>query len=76
MDALGLPRIELPDITASIAKGRPRAIVTNELDIPEEYTLTTVKPDMEAIRVALKDGVVVPGVEMTNAIPSLQVRTK
>ena len=76
MDALCLPKIELPDITASIAKGRPRAIVTNELDIPEEYTLTTVRPNMEAIRVALKDGVVVPGVEMTNSIPSLQVRTK
>ena len=76
MDALGIPKIELPDITASIAKGRSRAIVTNELDIPDEYTLTTVKPNMEAIRAALSDGVVVPGVEMTNAIPSLHVRTK
>lgn len=76
MDALGIPKFELPDITASIAKGRSRAIVTNELEIPDEYTLTTVKPNMEAIRAALSDGVVVPGVEMTNAIPSLQVRTK
>ena len=76
MDALGIPKIELPDLTASIARGRPTTIITNELDIPEEYTRTTVKPNMEAIRVALKDGVVIPGVEMSNSIPSLTVRTK
>lgn len=76
MDALGIPKIELPDLTASIARGRPTAIITNELDLPEEYTRTTVKPNMEAIRVALKDGVVIPGVEMSNSIPSLTVRTK
>lgn len=76
MDALGLPRVEWPDLTASIARGRPTAVVTNELDIPEEYTVTTIKPNMEAIRADIKQGVVIPGVEVTNGSPSIQVRTK
>lgn len=76
MDALGLPRVEWPDLTASIARGRQTPIVTNELDLPEEYTLTTVRPNMEAIRTDIKQGVVIPGVEVTNGIPTLQVRTK
>lgn len=76
MDALGLPRAEWPDLTASIARGRPTAIVTDEAALPAEYTRTTVTPDKAAINEAIKQGVVTPGVEVTNAIPTLQVRTK
>lgn len=76
MDALGLPRVEWPDLTASIARGRPTAIVTDEAALPAEYTRTTVTPDKAAINEAIKQGVVIPGVEMSNAIPTIQVRTK
>lgn len=76
MDALGLTRLELPDLTASIARGRPVAIVTDETKLPEDYWRTTRAIDKAAINDAVKNGVVVPGVEMTNAIPNLQVRTK
>ena len=76
MDALGIPKIELPDITASIAKGKPAAIITDEAALPDEYWRTTRAVNKSAVNDAIKNGVVVPGVEMTNAIPSLQVRTK
>jgi len=76
MDALGIPKIELPDITASIAKGKPAAIITDEAALPDEYWRTTRAVNKAAINDAIKNGVVIPGVEMTNAIPSLQVRTK
>lgn len=76
MDALGLTRLELPDLTASIARGRPVAIVTDETKLHDDYWRTTRAIDKAAINEAVKNGVVVPGVEMTNAIPNLQVRTK
>ena len=76
MDALGIPKIELPDLTASIARGKPAAIITDEAALPDEYWRTTRAVNKAAINDAIKNGVVVPGVEMTNAIPSLQVRTK
>jgi len=76
MDALGIPKIELPDLTASIARGKPAALITDEAALPDEYWRTTRAVNKSAINDAIKNGVVVPGVEMTNAIPSLQVRTK
>ena len=76
MDALGIPKIELPDLTASIARGKPAALITDEAALPEEYWRTTRAVNKSAVNDAIKNGVVVPGVEMTNAIPSLQVRTK
>lgn len=76
MDALGLSRLELPDMTASIARGVPRPIVTNEEDIPDKYWRTTRSIDRVAVNDAIKQGVVIPGVEVTNVLPRLQVRTK
>lgn len=76
MDALGIPKIELPDLTASIARGKPAALITDEQALPDEYWRTTRAVNKTAINDAIKQGVVIPGVEMTNAIPSLQVRTK
>lgn len=76
MDALGIPKIELPDLTASIARGKPATIITDEAALPDEYWRTTRAVNKAAIADALKQGVVIPGVETTNAIPSLQVRTK
>jgi hypothetical protein len=76
MDALGIPKIELPDLTASIARGKPAALITDEAALPDEYWRTTRAVNKAAINDAIKQGVVIPGVEMSNAIPSLQVRTK
>jgi len=76
MDVLGLSKLELPDMTASIVRGKPAAIITDETALPDEYWRTTRAVNKAAINDAIKQGVVIPGVEMTNAIPSLQVRTK
>jgi hypothetical protein len=76
MDALGILKIELPDITASIAKGKPAAIITDEAALPDEYWRTTRAVNKAAINDAIKNGVVIPGVKISNAIPSLHVRTK
>lgn len=76
MDALGLPKLELPDMTASIKRGQPHAVVTNEDALPDRYVRITRSPNKGAITADLKAGIDVPGAELTNGLGSLQIRTK
>jgi Siphovirus Gp157 len=76
MDALGERRVELPDLTATIAAGRPAVVVTDEAAIPEGFIRTTRAPDKALIGAALKAGGAVPGAEMSNAAPTIQIRSK
>lgn len=76
MDALGTRRVELPDLTASIAEGRPAVVVTDEAAIPSEYTRTVTTADKTALLHALRSGAEVPGATLSNGIPSIQIRTK
>lgn len=76
MDALELRRRELPDLTASIAAGRPSVMVTDEDALPEAFVKTERKADKTLIGAALKAGNTVPGATLSNSLPTLQVRTK
>lgn len=76
MDALGMRKRELPDLTASIAVGRPSVLITEESAIPDQYIRVSRSPDKSALLQALKAGGDVPGVTLNNSLPSLQVRTK
>lgn len=76
MDALDLRRRELPDLTASIAAGRPSVMVTDEASLPEAFVKIERKPDKTIIGAALKAGNIVPGAALSNSLPTLQVRTK
>lgn len=75
MEVLDMKRVELPDLTASIAAGQPSVVITNEAAIPSEYTRTKTEPDKAKIGADLKVGVVIPGAELSNGLPSLRIRT-
>jgi len=76
MDVLGEQKITQPDFTASIRAGSQRPTVVDEDAVPMEYKRTVISVDKVAINTAIKDGVVIPGVEMSNAFPSLSIRSK
>lgn len=76
MDVLGETKITQPDFTVSIRAGSQRPVITDEALIPAEYKRTVVTVDKTSINQAVKDGLVIPGVELSNALPSLSIRTK
>ena len=77
MDVMELPRVELPDLTASIAKGTPQVVITDEAALPE-YCLRIIPeqraPDRVTIAANLKSGVHVPGAELSNSLPTLRIK--
>lgn len=79
MDVLELARVELPDLTASLAKGVAQIVITDESALPDAYIRVVPEqraPDKAAIAASLKAGIAVPGAELSNSLPRLQIRTK
>lgn len=76
MEAMGEKKIELPDATASIKGGSQGVLITDETVLPDSCVKTERKPDKAAIGAKLKAGEAVPGAELANGMPSLQIRTK
>ena len=72
-----LTRLEMPEATLSIRQGTPKVIIVDEDSIPDEFMRIKKEPDKTKIKAALADGFAsVPGAEMSNAEPILNVRTK
>jgi hypothetical protein len=76
MDALGMTKFAMPEFTASIRAGSVRPVITDENEVPDEYKKTEVSIDKSAIADAVKNGVVIPGVELSNSMPSLTLKVK
>jgi len=76
LDALGIKKLELPDLTASVRAGQPVVVITDEAALPEVCIRVTREPDKALIAAALKGGREVPGAELSNSSPSLTVRTR
>lgn len=76
LDALGLPKLELPDLSASVRAGQPAVVITDEAALPDEMFRTTRAPNRTAIGEALRAGTEVPGAGLSNNLPSIQIRTK
>lgn len=74
MDALGLKRVEDAEFTATIGKPRVQCVVTDETEIPDRYFETVRKLRRGDLADDVKAGVVVPGAELTNGLPSLTIR--
>lgn len=69
--------IERPMATLSLAKRAPRLEISAEADVPAEFWKPGAPSlDKKAVAEALKAGQTVPGAYLTNAAPSLTVRTK
>lgn len=76
LEALGLTRRELPDLTASIAAGRERVVIIDEKLLDDAYVRVKREPDKTAIGTVLKSGGVVTGAVLSNPSPTLQIRTR
>lgn len=72
-----LPKIERPAATLSLSSRAPSLCIENEADIPAEFwTAGAPKLEHKALTDALKEGRPIPGAVLSNAAPSLTVRTK
>jgi hypothetical protein len=74
MQEAGLPKIEAPDMTISVGKGRQKVMVTDEGKLPFDYLRAHYSPDLPKIGEALKAGKVVHGCHLGNSSPILTVR--
>ena len=76
MTHAGLRRVALPEATLSIRNGVSKVIITDEAALPPDCIRVRTEPNREEIRKRLARGETVPGAEMSNAEPVLQVGTK
>lgn len=74
-ESLGIKRHERPDFTVSVRAGVPSVTITDESAIPETHWRVTRSVDKAAIRADLKAGIPIPGAELSNAAPSLAIKS-
>lgn len=75
MERADLPKVQLLEATLSIRQIAPSPVVADADLLPETCVKIERKPDMAAIKEAIKEGEV-PGVVMSNGKASLTIRTK
>jgi antitoxin component HigA of HigAB toxin-antitoxin module len=71
-----LRKVELAEATVFQRAGSRKVIITNELMIPEGFVRIKREPDKLAIRAELQRGGDVPGCLLSNAEPSLTIKTR
>jgi hypothetical protein len=76
MQTLNLPKIEAPDLTASLTTTRPSVVIEDETAIPSQLCKVVRSPDKTAIKAALEQGEAVPGASLSAPSQTLTVRTK
>lgn len=79
MDVLGERRVELPDLTAALRNAPPSVRITDEAALHPAYWRIVPEsraPDKIAIAASLKQGIPVPGAELSNALPTLSITTR
>lgn len=76
MQAADMAKLERPDFTASIGKGRASVAIVDDAAIPTEFLVTRISPDKTKIGDALKAGIEVAGAELVPASPTLVVRVR
>lgn len=76
MQHADIRKCELPEATLSIRNGTPKVIITDEQAIPDYLCRMKREPDKTKIKEHLTSGDPVTGAELSNAEPTLAVRTK
>jgi hypothetical protein len=76
MQAAGLSKLERPDFTASVGHSRGKVVITDEAALPDAFFRISRSPNKTAVGDALKAGQEVPGALLSNAEPTLTVRTR
>ncbi|HWJ89069.1 MAG TPA: siphovirus Gp157 family protein [Pelagibacterium sp.] len=74
MTAAGQQRVQLPEGTLSVSKGRDSVLITDETRLPKWAMRVVKSPDKTAIGERLKAGKKVAGAEMKPGEPGLTVR--
>lgn len=73
----GLPRLDAPDFSATIARGKAPLIVTADAStLPDELCNISREPSKSKLREALEAGTVIEGVSFGNPAPYLNPRFK
>lgn len=76
MQTMDIQKKELPEATLSLRKNQPQLIGDADPEsVAPEFRKITVTIDKTAIKEALKTGQTVPGFQLSNAPPSLTIRT-
>lgn len=71
------PKIELDVGTISLTKTQPKALVSEEADIPAEFWKPQPpKLDLKALGAALKEGREIPGATLSNGGATVTIRRK
>jgi hypothetical protein len=76
MDAAAWKKRELPEATLSVRIGVPKVIITDDTLIPDDLWHIRREPDKLTIKNMLTRGRPVPGTQLSNAEPTLSIRTK
>ena len=74
MDQSGQKKVVLPEATISFRNVAPGVVITDEAIIPDNYVVTTSRPDMKAIKAAIDAGENVRGAALGNAKMTISVR--
>jgi hypothetical protein len=75
MDTAGLKKVELPQAVLTIKALPPKAIVTDEVEIPSRFFVDQApKLDKKALLDALKSGETIRGASLSNGASTLQIR--
>jgi hypothetical protein len=76
MEVMGKKKVELGDLTASVAKGRLGVHISDVNEVPDIYVevVTERKPDKATIKSAIEAGHDVPGAALKNGADYLTIR--
>jgi Siphovirus Gp157 len=74
MDIMGERTAEFAKATLSVKKAPVGMVVADDAAIPERFARYERKIDKAALLAALKDGEAIDGAELTNGMPTLQIR--
>lgn len=77
MEAIDVKRLERPTATLTLALPSPQVQITAESELPSAYLVekVTVSPDKRKLLADLKAGATIPGAELKNGAPALQIRS-
>jgi hypothetical protein len=76
LDVCQLTKWQSPEYTVFVTEGDAPIVISDVDALPAEYTRTEIKPDRAAIKAAMEQGVVIPGVEWGNGGVIMTVRDK
>jgi len=76
MRAIGVRKIDRPDISASVRKNAAKLEIPLESAVPSEYCEVITKPDRSKIKAALENGLEANWAALAEPTESLTVRTK